>query len=183
MTDTSNTAERPRGPGRPSNAELAARQASQAEAPTARQAETQKLRRRRAGSEEERSLKLFVPESMKDPNFSYRWVNDRAGRVRQMTVDDDWDVVDTAKLGGDPDPSKNTAEGTVLSRVGDKFTGERMTLLRKPKEFYDADRKAKADRLDAVEAEMRRKPPATPDGVGAEDRAYIPGGRNIVGGR
>lgn len=172
-------ADKPRGPGRPSNAELAARAQSQ------RSDEVKARRRRREGLGEDRSLKLYVPSEMKDPNFSYRWVNDRAGRVRQMTQDDDWDIVSTSTLGGDPDPEKNTAEGTVMARVGDKFTGERMTLLRKPKEYYDADRKERFKRLDEIEETMRRGPPAAGgDQLGAQDNAYVPGsGRNIVGGR
>lgn len=173
MSDIPNEELPKRGPGRPPNALRE----------TPRQEEVRTRRRRRSGNEEDRNLKLFIPESMKDPTFSYRWVNDRPGRVRQMTVEDDWDVVDTAKLGGDPDPDRNTAEGTVMARVGDKQTGERMTLIRKPKDLFEADRKEKHRALERVEESMRRKPPATPGGISAEDHAYVPNGKNIVGGK
>ena len=184
------TPEPARRPGRPTNAEIAARAAQNVPAEvkeaisttSARAEENKARRRRREGLGEERNLKLYVPREMKDPNFEYRWVNDRAGRVRQMTVEDDWDVVDTAKLGGDPDPAANTAEGTVMSRVGDKYTGERMTLIRKPKEFYDEDRAVKAARYEQIEASMRRKPPATQGGLSDADHTYIPGtGVNTIG--
>jgi hypothetical protein len=182
MTDY--TPEPKRGPGRPSNAEVAARQAQPQPAapePTTRQAETTQRRRRREGLGMERNLKLHIPESLKDPGFEYRWVNDRPGRVRQMTTDDDWDVVDLSKLGGDPDPGKNTAEGTVMTRVGDKGTGERMTLLRKPKEFYQADRKERFDALRKLEDSMKRRPPQSQDGLSDRDNSYIPGGTNTIG--
>jgi hypothetical protein len=180
----------PRRPGRPTNAEVAARAAQNVPSEvksvlteSTRSEEVKARRRRREGLGDERNLKLYVPEQMKDPNFNSRWVNDRAGRVRQLTVEDDWDVVDTAKLGGDPDPGINTAEGTVINRVGDKFTGERMVLLQKPKEYFEKDRAEKAARLDQIEASMRRKPPAAQGGLGDADNAYIPGGKNTIGGK
>jgi hypothetical protein len=75
----SETMEIKRGPGRPP-----------------RTAEVAVERRRRTASGPTAGLKLHVPQDMKDDaNFEYRWVNDRPGRVRQMTVDDDWDVVST----------------------------------------------------------------------------------------
>ena len=49
-----------RGPGRPR-----------------REEEIKTQRRRRQDTGEGRHLKLHVPESMKDPNFTYRWVNDK----------------------------------------------------------------------------------------------------------
>jgi hypothetical protein len=146
-----------------------------------RKEEVQTRRRRRTGLGDDRNLKLHIPESLKDANFEYRWVNDRAGRVRQMTVEDDWDVVDTVKLGVDPDPEQNIAEGTVMARIGDKITGERMTLLRKPKEFYDSDRKERFERLDKLEASMKRAAPPSQQGLSAQDNAYVPGGKNTIG--
>jgi len=179
----SNDTFEPRRVGRPTNAEIAARTALTSPDPTVRQDETRKRRRRREGLGDERNLKLHIPESMKDPGFEYRWVNDRPGRIRQLTVEDDWDVVDTAKMGGDPDPDKNIAEGTVLSRVGDKYTGEKTTLIRKPKDLYAADRKERDDKLKKIEDTMRRAVPPVQGGLGDADNAYIPGGKNIIGGQ
>jgi len=169
-----------RGPGRPSNAELAARQPVQSspavQSEPKRVGEVKTRRRRREGMGDERNYRLHVPESMKDPNFVYRWVNDRAGRVRQMTVEDDWDVVDTSKLGGDPNPAANIAEGSVINRIGDKYTGERTVLIRKPKDYFEEDQEVKENRRKQIEAAMRRKAPDSLDGLGAADNAYVPNG-------
>lgn len=146
-----------------------------------RQQETQIRRRRRESLGDDRNLKLHIPEELKDKNFTYRFVNDRPGRVRQLTVQDDWDVVDAAKLGADPEPEKNTAEGTVVNRVGDKVTGERMVLLRKPKDFFEEDKKAKQAKLDELDKAMRVGPAPNAEGIGPADHAYVPGGRNKIG--
>src|SRR5947209_2167993 len=104
-----------------------------------RQEETKACRRRREGLGPERNLKLHVPEQSKDPNFVYRWVNDRPGRVRQLTTMDDYEVVSHAELnGGDPDPAGNTAEGTVMQRTGDSREGHKVVLVKKLKEYYEA---------------------------------------------
>jgi hypothetical protein len=156
MTDT----EIKRGPGRPPRAEQA-----------------QQTRRRRESLGVDRHLKLHVPEDFKDKSFEYRWVNDQPGRLRQLTVADDWDVVST------DDPSMTKAsEGTVMKRAVDKASGDSAVLLRKPKEFYDADQKEAKALLDAKDEDMRRGAPPSPDGL-AGSEAYVPGGRNIVGGR
>lgn len=196
MTDT-NESER-RKPGRPSNAELAARgdwntkrdgfvstrQTAEAERPT-RGEEIAGRRRRREGLGAERGKKLHIPEESKDPNFVYRWVNDRGGRVRQLTQMDDYEVVSSSELnGGDPDPTGNTAEGTVMKRTADSGIGESAVLLKKPREYYEADKKEEQKAIDARDEAMRRgPPPSSQDGLTNKDNAYVPGGRNIVGGR
>ena len=146
-----------------------------------RKDDIQARRRRRSDLGDSRNLKLHIPESLKDPEFTYRWINDRAGRVRQMTVEDDWDVVDISKLGADPDPDRNISEGTVLNRVGDKATGERMVLVRKRKEFYESDRKERYERLNRLEDTMRQKAPPDQQGLSDADNAYVPGGKNVIG--
>lgn len=152
----------PRKAGRPSNS----------------RAEEVKVRRRKRDSlGEDRNLKLHVPEEFKDKEFTYRWVNDRSGRVRQMTEMDDWDVVSSEQINED-----KPAEGTVVKRVGDKFTGENMVLLRKRKEFHSDDEKKKQDALKAVDESLRQGPPQSPDGLSGP-HAYVPGGRNIVNGK
>jgi len=176
MTDTTDIERR--RPGRPSNAELAARQ----ERPT-RAEEVTTRRRRREGLGAERNLKLHVPEDAKDPNFVYRWVNDRPGRVQQLTTMDDYEVVSSSALnGGDPDPGANTAEGTVMRRIGDKSIGEGAVLIRKPKEYYEADKREEAKVLDARDEALRKGPPASQEGLSGQE-AYVPGGRNVIAGR
>ena len=142
-----------------------------------RQSEIKQARRRRETLGEERGLKLHIPESAKDPNFTYRFVNDRPGRVRQMTEADDWDVVSDAALN-----RESISEGTVVKRVADKFSGEQTVLLRKRKEYHEADEKKKFDALNAVDEALRKGPPPSSDGLSGPS-AYVPGGRNIVNGQ
>ena len=170
MTDTT---EVPRRPGRPSNAER-----------TSRQTEVKQQRRRRQGIGAERNLKLHVPEDAKDPNFVYRWVNDRPGRVRQLTKMDDYEVVSSAELnGGDPDPLGNTAEGTVMTRTADAGIGEKTVLLKKPREYYDADKRGEQKEIDERDKLLRKGAPPSESGLTSKDNAYVPGGRNIIAGK
>lgn len=159
MSDTNTIT---RGPGRP-----------------ARQQETQERRRRREGLGADRNLKLHVPENFKDRNFEYRWVNDRPGRVQQMTVQDDWETVSTqdAML-----LQEQVSEGTVVSRVADRYQGERTVLLRKPKHYYEQDKAEEQKLLDERDKTMRNGALADPQGLTGSE-AYTPGGRNIVNGR
>lgn len=138
--------------------------------------QTQRRRRRRESIGVDRNLKLHVPDEFKDRNFEYRWVNDRPGRVQQLHGED-WDVVETAS--GDVE---SAALGTQLSRVADKFSGERTVLMRKPKEFFEEDRKEKEKVLDRVEEALRSGAAPSPQGLSGPE-AYVPGGRNIIGGR
>ena len=147
-----------------------------------RQDEVKALRRRRQGGDE-RNLKLYVPETSKDPNFVYRWVNDRPGRVRQLTTMDDYDVVSHAELnGGDPDPMLNTAEGTIMTRTGDSRVGEKVVLVKKLREHYEADRKEYDRKLDARDEMLRKGAPPSQEGAGGAT-TYVPGGKNIIAGR
>lgn len=141
-----------------------------------RQQEVQERRRRREGLGADRNLKLHVPAAFKDPNFTYRFVNDRPGRVQQMTVADDWDVVD----GGEA--IQNESLGTTVKRTADKQTGESAVLLRKPIKFHEEDQAQKKKAIDAQEEGLRRAAPASPEGISGPE-SYVPNGRNIVGGK
>jgi hypothetical protein len=107
-----------RGPGRPPRNE-----------------EVKVERRRRQGSGADRNMKLFVPEEAKDPNFYYRWVNNKPGRVKQLTQMDDYDIVSA-----DGAIDTGTAEGTVVKRTVDRREGDEAVLVRKPLHFYEADK-------------------------------------------
>ena len=150
-----------------------------------RQEETKNRRRRREGIGPERNLKLYIPEESKDPNFVYRWVNDRPGRVRQLTTMDDYEVVSHGELiGGDPDPAGNTADGTVMTRTADSRIGEKTVLVKKLREYYESDKREEQKLVDAREDAMRRAPPISQEeSSSGGPTAYIPGGRNIIGGR
>lgn len=144
-----------------------------------RQEVTQERRRRRETLGADRNLKLHVPEDFKDKDFEYRWVNDRPGRVQQLTVQDDWEQVsstDALML------QEQVSEGTVIKRVADKYQGENAVLLRKPKKFYQEDKAEEQKLLDKRDETMRQGAlPGQEALTGSE--SYVPSGRNIVGGR
>jgi hypothetical protein len=54
--------------------------------------------------------------------------------------------------------------------------------VRKPRQFYEEDKKKDAARIDATEEAMRRGPPSSNEGISGSE-AYVPGGKNVVGGR
>jgi hypothetical protein len=145
-----------RGPGRPK-----------------RQEEVTTRRRRREELGANRNLKLYVPPEEKDPNFQYRWVNDRPGRIRQFTVEDDYDVVSSPAV-------ESTSTGTNIERVVSQSTGENAVLLRKPKKFYEDDQAQKQAAIDAQERALKRAAPASPEGLTGPE-AYVPGGKNTIG--
>lgn len=156
-----------RGPGRPR-----------------REDEVKVERRRRTGTGAERNLKLFVPETAKDPNFVYRWVNNRPGRVKQLTQMDDYDIVSS----GDGEIDAGTSEGTVVKRTVDRGEGEEAVLLRKPRHFYEADKAEEQKMLDARDEELRAGKVSGSEALSGSE-AYVPGGRpgregrNIVSGK
>jgi hypothetical protein len=156
-----------RGPGRPR-----------------REDEVKVERRRRTGTGAERNLKLFVPEQAKDPNFVYRWVNNRPGRVKQLTQMDDYDIVSS----DDGAIDAGTSEGTVVKRTVDRSEGEEAVLLRKPRKFYEADKAEEQKLLDARDEELRKGQVQGSEALNGSE-AYVPGGRpgregrNIVSGK
>jgi hypothetical protein len=143
----------------------------------ARTEEVKTERRRRADSATAAGLKLHVPADMKDDaNFEYRWANDRPGRIHQLTVQDDWDVVSTDR----PDQLTAAAEGSVMKRAVDKATGDNAVLLRKPRKYFEADRLEKQRPVDEMEKALRRGPAPSPEGISGSE-AYVPGGKNTIG--
>jgi hypothetical protein len=155
----SETAEIKRGPGRPPRTE-----------------EVQARRRRRSDSGPSAGLKLHVTEDMKDPNFEYRWVNDKPGRIHQLTVQDDWDVVSTDR----PDQLTAAADGSVMRRSVDKSNGDNAVLLRKPKDYFEADRREKQRPVDEIEKALRSGPAPSAEGISGSE-AYVPNGKNTIG--
>ena len=122
----------------------------------------------------ERSLKLHVPEEKKDPNYTYRWINDTPGRIEQKTVNDDWDIVTTDRNGEPFESSRPVGPGPDGKPIYAK-------LCRKRKEYYDLDEEEKLKAIKAQEDSMRVGPPPSPSGLGAEPKTtYVPGGRNTI---
>ena len=159
MSDT----EQHRGPGRPR---------------LDRTQEVKVERRRRQGLGMERGLKLHVPEEYKDPNFTYRWVNNRPGRVKQLTQMDDYEVVSSA----DGDIGRGVAEGTVVKRIADRSEGEEAVLLRKPRHFYEADKAEEQKLIEVRDEQIRAGALPSSEGLSGSE-AYVPGGRRGQDGR
>lgn len=136
--------------------------------------QTQQRRRRRESLGADRNLKLHVPEEAKDPNFEYRWANDRPGRVQQLHAED-WDKVDAI-----PADVASNSLGTTVERTADRFNGEKAVLLRKPKKFHEEDRALKMKPVDATEQALRRGPAASSEGLSGSE-SYVPGGKNTIG--
>ena len=152
-----------------------------AEQPT--RAEQEKTtRRRQRGATVLMGQKLGVRPDLLDPNFKYRWINDIGGRIDDLTVQGDYDLV--------RDPSKkmkddNGNEGALVSKVvGTTENNQpiRAFLAREPKHYFDQDQKEKQQVLDAQMADIKRGKPKEDhalDGVG-----YVPqGGISIDEGR
>ena len=89
----------------------------------------------------------------KDPNFVYRFVNDRPGRVQEF-LDMGYEHVDHGKV-GDSRVDKRSADGSRTQvHVGQ---GDQGFLMRIPKEFYEEDQKVKQDYVDATEAATKKE--------------------------
>jgi hypothetical protein len=106
-----------------------------------------RVRRRRRDLETKGPLYVAGVEKLQE-NFQLRWVEDgnerRPDRVHQMTVEDDYEPVSPDELGltdWDGNPLKE-------KMVWRNSAGKRMYLLKKPKEFYEEDLRAKVKRND-----------------------------------
>ena len=162
----SETVELKRGPGRP-----------------LRQEEVKKERRRRGILGPERNLKLYVPEAAKDPNYVYRFINDRPGsdRVAKLTQQDDYEIVHQHQLlggYGSEAPAEGQPGTPVRRRVGsDGGQPIYAHLVRKPKEYYDADKKAEQALITDAENVVLSGKRQGSNELSPADNAYTPGER------
>lgn len=135
---------------------------------------TQSERRRRRGDTVLMGTKLGVNPDFLDPNFKYRWINDDGIRVEQLTVHDDWDLVDDPKKVGKADAD---GLGSKIAKAVNRGGG-RAYLARKPRKFYDEDQAEKRRGLDATMDSIKRGIPQTDGGAAAlsQNVAYVPNG-------
>ena len=146
---------------------------------TKRAEQTRKRRRRREHMDDNRNLKLFVPEEAKDPEYEYRWVNDVGGRVEQM-YHEDWDVVTEEATNDGPEEDKG--EGTVIKRPNSSTEESHSVLMRKRKEFYKEDKDAEQRLIAEQEQSMRNSETSDPKAMTGK-HAYTPAGHTNVIGR
>lgn len=118
----------------------------------ARADEVRQERRRKPGQTVLSGIKLSVDESKLDRNtYQYRFANDKGGRVEQLGSVD-WDVApEAAKSDGNGLGTVNSVHAGVIE--GKPYN---TVLLRKRKDWFEADQKEKQQPLDATDEAIRR---------------------------
>lgn len=147
---------------------LTATQATARTRPT-RDTEVRQERRRRSSDTLDRhsSLKLAVPDHIRqqNPGYAFRWINDVGNRMHSLTVLDDWDKVE----GVAPIPVDTDREGKPVYGH----------LCRKKQEFFAEDQRAKRQLITEREQGLLRgtktDAEANPEAV-----SYVPAGNRIA---
>jgi hypothetical protein len=152
--------------------------AAPSSAPPARADETRAIRRRRVEAGASSHLRLSLPEHMKnDPLYRYHWLADRPGRIENKTVHDDWDFVENSELAAD---GRQTGTGTRIERHAgvDQFGKPlRFFLVRKLKEYDQADKAREQRQLDEKMTAIKRGKTANEHGQPIhQDGSYVPEG-------
>ena len=121
------------------------------------------VRRRDKAKIDGTRFKLYAPEIK---GHMTRWVNDLNNRVHMLTNFDDWDFVgkdeisdhDGRVIVGDPSVTPELAVGDRVGRIVGQVEGKPLYayLLKKRKEFYDADQAEKEKDLVEVESQLKR---------------------------
>lgn len=142
--------------------------------------EQERARRRRRDDLGTGRLRNLAITGETDQRYTYRWINDEPGRVFNLTEADDWEVVKTNEIGGEKDKSV----GSTVERIVDKVTGKRAILVRKLKDYYAEDKAKEQAQLDALDEQLKRGGPQSPQGLAHSADAYVPsGGISIRDGR
>lgn len=98
---------------------------------------------------------LTVPKDEKDPDFEYRWVNDKDGRIN-MFRDAGWEVDERREDVQVGDPNVGTDTGRVGTAVTKSVGhGQVAYLMKIPKEFYQEDQQAKFGKIDEGESDLK----------------------------
>lgn len=134
---------------------------------------SQERRRRNTDALGGRRQRLATRADLDGEKFAYRWVNDDGNRLHDLTVSDDWEVV--SDRAGEVKPDGTGVGSEVATPVGTGENGRpvRAVLLRKKKDWYDEDERAKQRRID--ETEVGLKAGAAP-GATTDDKTYVPKG-------
>jgi hypothetical protein len=137
------------------------------------------LEKRRAGRTAATgpTFRLGVPDTAKNPELEYRWINDDArGRLFEMTNNDTWDHVTSDEIALD---GRNSGTGTRIERVvGTAENGRPLKayLCCKPKAWHAEDESTRLSAHNELMAQIRREPvSAAPGGLAADrEHAYVP---------
>jgi hypothetical protein len=139
--------------------------------------EVRQERRRKPGSVSHTGIKLSVDERKLDrKTYQYRFANDTENRVQQLEADD-WDIAPEggAKPDGNSMGTTNTAHAGVID--GKPYNA---VLMRKRKDWFEADQKEKQKPLDANEEAIRRGRTAEQNVELKGAGVYTPNGVNII---
>lgn len=117
---------------------------------TSRQDEERWARRRRQPGTLNRMVasNLGIPDDCLDPEYRYHLAKDVRGRIQALTTQDDYEIVTFSEL--EENARRHRAEfkltrSAFTASTGDMVSipverdGTRGILLRKPKDFYEAD--------------------------------------------
>lgn len=85
-------------------------------------------------------------------NYVYRWANDESGRLHALTVNDDYDFMTAEDVPGfDASQLDNESDGRLRLIVGQQGSKPLYAyLLRKPRNFWEADRHEVSDTFQGV---------------------------------
>jgi hypothetical protein len=128
-------------------------------------------RRRQPGSLDRMDqLTLVVPDEVKEanPDHEFRFVVDNPRRMHGLTVKDDWDKVDG--VAAIPDG---------IDKHGNQIN---MVLVKKRKEFCEADRREKLLARHEQTKQLERAPITDPQDTRSADVSYVPAGNSITTG-
>jgi len=130
-------------------------------------------RRRNSDSLGGRRRRLMVDETKLDrENYVYRFANDdERGRIHQLTVQDDWEVVTDREAAIKQDTAGDGSTVSILAGTQGNGAALKTVLLRKPKAYADEDYAARQRRIDETEAGLRRG--QTP-GSSDDGQMYVP---------
>jgi hypothetical protein len=141
-----------------------------------RAAEVAGERRRRKDMSVNAHLRFSIPDHLRDDKrYRYHWLVDRPGRIEQKTKHDDWDFVEEPELAAD---GRQTGAGTRIERhagVDQYGNPQRAYLVRKLREYDQADKAAEQKRLDERMAVIKRGKTAGENGQPIHgEGSYVP---------
>lgn len=123
-------------------------------APSARADEVRQERRKRPGQGGPAGIKLALDESKLDRNtYHYRFARSSGGRLQSLHADD-YDVA--------PEAARKDTTGSINAvhgGVDDAGKPYELVLLRKRRDWFEADQKEKLKPLDEMDEAIRRNNP------------------------
>lgn len=139
--------------------------------------EVRQERRRKPGSAQAVGIKLAVDESKVDRStYHYRFARSTGGRIQSLTAND----YDIAPEGAKSDGNSLGTVNSVHGGVDDAGKPYDLVLMRKRKDWFEADQKEKMKPLDEMDEAIRRN---NPNHKGNDLRGtpgvYVPGDNTI----